>query len=51
MNDFIDTLLNIEVFAFIALLVWLYVKPSANDRIEGAGATVPTFEDPAADGR
>lgn len=27
MNSLIDTLLNIEVFAFIALLIWLYIKP------------------------
>ncbi len=27
MNSIIDTLLNIEVFAFIALLIWLYIEP------------------------
>ncbi len=27
MNNVIDTLLNIEIFAFIGLLVWLYFKP------------------------
>jgi hypothetical protein len=26
MNDFMDTLMNIEVFLFIGLLVWLYFK-------------------------
>lgn len=34
MSDFVDTLLNIEVFAFIALLIWLYVKPPRNDRAD-----------------
>lgn len=29
MNGLVDTLLNIEVFAFIGLLIWLYVKPDA----------------------
>ncbi len=32
MSNLLDTLLNIEVFAFIGLLVWLYFKPSALDR-------------------
>ena len=31
MSNWLDTLMNIEVFAFIALLVWLYVKPERND--------------------
>ena len=31
MSNLVDTLLNIEVFLFIALLVWLYFKPVAND--------------------
>lgn len=26
MSDFLDTLMNIEVFAFIAALVWLYFR-------------------------
>ena len=26
MNTWLDTLLNLQVFAFIALLVWLYFK-------------------------
>ncbi len=26
MNNLIDTLMNIEVFAFIGLLVWLFFK-------------------------
>lgn len=31
MNELLDTLLNIEVFGFIGLLVWLYLKPVALD--------------------
>jgi hypothetical protein len=27
MNNILDTLMNIEVFAFIGLLIWLYLKP------------------------
>ncbi|WP_180980937.1 hypothetical protein [Pseudovibrio exalbescens] len=27
MSDLLDTIMNIEVFAFIALLVWLYFAP------------------------
>jgi len=27
MSDTLDTLLNVEVFAFIGLLIWLYFKP------------------------
>ena len=27
MNDWVDTALNIQVFAFIALLIWLFLKP------------------------
>ena len=26
MSDLLDTIMNIEVFAFIGLLVWLYFK-------------------------
>jgi hypothetical protein len=26
MSNFLDTVMNIEVFAFIGLLVWLYFK-------------------------
>ncbi len=28
MSNLLDTIMNIEVFAFIGLLVWLYFKPS-----------------------
>lgn len=27
MNDWLDTILNIEVFAFLGVLIWLYLKP------------------------
>lgn len=27
MSDLTDTILNIEIFAFVGLLIWLYVKP------------------------
>lgn len=27
MTDWVDTILNIATFAFIALLIWLLVKP------------------------
>ncbi len=27
MSNLVDTLLNVEVFLFIGLLVWLYFKP------------------------
>jgi hypothetical protein len=32
MNNFLDTFLNIEVFLFIGLLVWLYFKPVKRDK-------------------
>jgi len=31
MSNLLDTLLNIEVFAFIGLLIWLYFKPIDDD--------------------
>lgn len=48
MSEFVDTLLNVEVFAFIALLVWLYVKPSTLDRAgdPDGGAGTNTNNDP-----
>ena len=27
MSNLIDTLINLEIFAFIGLLVWLYFRP------------------------
>ena len=32
MNEVIDTVMNIEVFLFIGLLIWLYFKPVDKDR-------------------
>ena len=32
MNEVLDTFLNIEVFLFIGLLIWLYFKPVDKDR-------------------
>jgi hypothetical protein len=31
MSNLVDTLLNIEVFLFIGVLVWLYFKPVDED--------------------
>ena len=31
MSNLLDTIMNIEVFAFIGLLVWLYFKPFKGD--------------------
>jgi hypothetical protein len=31
MSNLVDTLLNIEIFLFIGVLVWLYFKPVDND--------------------
>jgi hypothetical protein len=31
MNGLGDTLINILVFAFIGVLVWLYVRPDTDD--------------------
>ncbi len=35
MNEILDTILNIEVFAFIGLLVWLYFKKDPRDTTSG----------------
>jgi hypothetical protein len=32
MNDLLDTIMNIEVFLFIGLLVWLYFKSDSRDQ-------------------
>ena len=32
MSNLLDTIMNVEVFAFIGLLVWLYFKPFASDK-------------------
>ncbi len=34
MNPLLDTIMNLEVFAFIGLMVWLYMKPTDIDRKE-----------------
>ena len=39
-----DTIMNIEVFAFIGLLVWLYFKPSGED--DGASIDPSDLPDP-----
>jgi hypothetical protein len=31
MSNLIDTVMNVEVFLFIGLLVWLYFKPVKKD--------------------
>lgn len=31
MNNILDTIMNIEVFVFIGLLIWLYFKPDKKD--------------------
>ena len=34
MNNVLDTLLNIEIFAFIGVLIWLYLKPVRMDETD-----------------
>ncbi len=36
MSNLLDTIMNIEVFAFIGLLVWLYLKPFGGDDSEAS---------------
>ncbi len=36
MSNLLDTIMNIEVFAFIGLLVWLYFKPFKPDKKENS---------------
>ena len=38
MSNFLDTVMNIEVFAFIGLLVWLYFKEFESEDSEDAEA-------------
>ena len=38
MSDLLDTIMNIEVFAFIGLLVWLYFKDFEPEDSEDADA-------------
>ena len=35
MSDLVDTIMNIEVFLFIGVLVWLYFKPVDRDNDSG----------------
>ena len=35
MSNFLDTVLNIQVFAFFGLLIWLYFKPTKPDQNDG----------------
>ncbi len=44
MNDWLDTILNINVFAFIGLLTWLYLKPCALEQEELRPAEVAVEE-------
>jgi hypothetical protein len=32
MSNFFDTLMNLFVFAFVGVLVWLYFKETVSDR-------------------
>ena len=32
MSNFVDTLLNVWAFVFISLLIWLYLKPTGDQR-------------------
>lgn len=32
MNPLLDTIMNIEVFVFIGVMVWLYMRPADIDR-------------------
>ena len=41
MSNWLDTILNVEVFAFIGLLVWLYFKPFETDGSDGSDADRP----------
>ena len=38
MSNFLDTAMNIEVFAFIGLLIWLYFKEFESEGCEDADA-------------
>ncbi len=35
MSNLIDTLINLQIFAFIGLLVWLYFRPYSGGGEEG----------------
>ncbi len=44
MSNLLDTIMNIEVFAFIGLLVWLYFKPFEED--DGESSDPSDLPDP-----
>ncbi len=44
MSNLLDTIMNIEVFAFIGLLVWLYLKPFGED--DGESSDPSNLPDP-----
>jgi hypothetical protein len=44
MSNLLDTIMNIEVFAFIGLLVWLYFKPFGAD--DGESSDPSDIPDP-----
>ncbi len=37
MSNLLDTVMNVEVFAFIGLLLWLYFRPDRPDDDETPG--------------
>ena len=37
MSNILDTFMNIVVFAFIGLLIWLYFKPIDQDETDDSG--------------
>ncbi len=44
MSNLLDTIMNIEVFAFIGLLVWLYFRPFGED--DGESSEPADLSDP-----
>tara|TARA_B100001142_G_scaffold57618_1_gene56445 strand:+ start:156 stop:332 length:177 start_codon:yes stop_codon:yes gene_type:complete len=54
MNNLLDTFLNLTVFAFIGLLVWLYFKPlppDVDDRQDFKKNNSIATDDPVRSGR
>lgn len=50
MSDLRDTIINIEIFAFIGLLLWLYFRPSHLETSQRAEARDATNTSAPADG-
>lgn len=47
MSNLVDTLLNIWAFVFVGLLIWLYLKPTGNQRLaEGPRPAEPGHQSP-----